>query len=243
MNSAGGRRGAVAGVSCSHAGTEHNNKARAIKKYFMQPPDQIRPRSGGLRFDVPTNIYMHLESALEWNRWQIEVFFKQIKQTLQLADFLGHSFGVCVVHDDQAIAALLHDCVEDRGVRPEEIRERFGKKVADIVVACSDSLEKDPHKKAEWRVRKQAYLEHLKTAPPPVLLVSAADKLHNARSILKDFREIGDAVWERFKGGKDGSLRYYRSLVEIFQARGEHRPLVDEFARTVAELQRLSAGG
>jgi (p)ppGpp synthase/HD superfamily hydrolase len=142
--------------------------------------------------------------------------------------------------EDEAIAALLHDCVEDRGVRPEEIRARFGKEVTSIVVACSDSLEEDPDDKPDWRPRKEAYLEHLKTAPPPVLLVSAADKLHNVRSIVKDFLEIGHAVWTRFKGGKDGSLWYYESLVKIFKARGEHRTLVDELARTVAELQRLA---
>jgi hypothetical protein len=73
------------------------------------------------------------------------------------------------------------------------------------------------------------------------MLVSAADKLYNVRSIVKDFLEIGHTVWARFKGGKDGSLWYYESLAEIFKARGEHRTLVDELARTVAELQRLAA--
>jgi (p)ppGpp synthase/HD superfamily hydrolase len=143
--------------------------------------------------------------------------------------------------EDEAIAALLHDSVEDRGVDPEDIRRRFGDKAANIVVACSDSLEKDPNNKAEWRLRKEAYLEHLKTASPPVLLVSAADKLHNVRSIVKDLLEVGHTVWKRFKGGKKGSLWYYEALVEIFKARGEHRLLVDELARTVAELERLAS--
>lgn len=144
-------------------------------------------------------------------------------------------------NEDEAIAALLHDGVEDRGVRPEEIRARFGDEVANIVVACSDSLEKDPNNKADWRLRKETYLKHLKTAPPPVLLVSAADKLHNVRSIVKDLLEIGPKVWARFKGGKDGSLWYYETLVKTFKARGEHRMLVDELARTVAELQRSAS--
>jgi len=143
--------------------------------------------------------------------------------------------------EDGAVAALLHDSVEDRGVDPEEIRRRFGDKAADIVVACSDSLEKNPDNKADWRERKDAYLEHLKTAPPPVILVSAADKLHNVRSIVKDLLEIGHRVWTRFKGGKDGSLWYYETLVKTLKARGEHRMLVDELARTVAELQRLAS--
>jgi GTP pyrophosphokinase len=143
--------------------------------------------------------------------------------------------------EDEAIAALLHDSVEDCGVDSEEIRRRFGDKAANIVVACSDSLEKNPDNKAVWRPRKEAYLEHLKTAPPSVLLVSAADKVHNVRSIVKDFREIGHTVWARFKGGKDGSLWYYQSLVEIFKQRGKHRMLVYELALTVAELQRLAS--
>lgn len=142
--------------------------------------------------------------------------------------------------EDEAIAALLHDSVEDCSVDPEQIRRRFGDKPANIVVACSDSLEKNPAKKPDWRPRKEAYLGHLKTAPSTVLLVSAADKLHNARSIVKDFLEVGHKVWARFKGGKDGSLWYYNSLVAILQKRGEHRMLVDELARTVAELQRLA---
>ncbi len=96
--------------------------------------------------------------------------------------------------EDQAIAALLHDSVEDRGVAPEEIRRRFGDKAADIVIACSDSLEKDPTKKADFQSRKETYLRQLKTAPPPVLLVSAADKLHNARSNVKDWREVAGSV-------------------------------------------------
>ncbi len=143
--------------------------------------------------------------------------------------------------EDEAIAALLHDSVEDCGVDPEDIRRRFGDDAANIVIACSDSLEMDPKNKAAWRLRKEAYLGHLDTAPPPVLLVSAADKLHNVRSILKDFLELGHEVWERFKGGKDGTLWYYASLVEILKKRGEHRMLVDELARTVAEIQRLAS--
>lgn len=144
-------------------------------------------------------------------------------------------------NENEAIAALLHDCVEDCGVVPKQIRAIFGGEVANIVVACSDSLEKDPRHKPDWRPRKEAYLKHLKTAPPPVLLVSAADKLHNVRSIVKDLLEIGHKVWARFNGGEKGTLWYYKILVKVFKKRGEHRMLVDELARTVAELQRLAA--
>ncbi len=144
-------------------------------------------------------------------------------------------------NEDEAVAALLHDSVEDCGIDPEQMRARFGDEVANIVVACSDSLEKNPDNKKRWRPRKEAYLEHLRTAPSPVLLVSAADKLHNVRSIVKDLTEIGYRVWARFKGDKEGSLWYYETLVEILKARGEHRTLVDELACAVAELQRLAA--
>jgi GTP pyrophosphokinase len=144
-------------------------------------------------------------------------------------------------NEDEAIAALLHDSVEDSGIDPEQIRARFGDEVADIVVACTDSLGEDRDDKNKWRLRKETYLEKLETAPAPVLLVSAADKLHNVRSIVKDLRAIGHKVWARFKGDKDGSLWYYKTLVMTFEARGEHRTLVDELARTVAELQRLAA--
>jgi (p)ppGpp synthase/HD superfamily hydrolase len=161
--------------------------------------------------------------------------------------YVSHLLAVAAIvldyggDEDEAIAALLHDSVEDCGVDPEEIRKRFGDKAANIVVACSDSLERNPDNKPDWRPRKEAYIEDLKSALPPVLLVSAADKLHNVRSIVKDFLELGHDVWLRFKGGKDGSLWYYQTLVEILKARGEHRMLVDELARTVAELRRLAS--
>jgi (p)ppGpp synthase/HD superfamily hydrolase len=141
--------------------------------------------------------------------------------------------------EDEAIAALLHDVVEDRGVEVGEIRKQFGNKAAEIVAACSDSFEKNPENKPDWRVRKEAYLKHLKMAASDVLLVSAADKLHNVRSIVKDFREIGNKVWERFNGGKDGTLWYYTSLVKTLRASGEHKMLVEEFARCVSTLEGI----
>ena len=93
--------------------------------------------------------------------------------------------------------------------------------------------------KAPWRHRKEAYIAHILTASHSIRLVSAADKLYNARSILKDCRQLGDTVWERFKGGKEGSLWYYCSLVEAFR-QAELTPIVEELARTVLELDKLS---
>ncbi|HEY1475014.1 MAG TPA: HD domain-containing protein [Pseudolabrys sp.] len=124
--------------------------------------------------------------------------------------------------EDLAIAALLHDSVEDQGgeARLEDVRNRFGKRVAKVVEACSDSLA-DTAKgepKADWQKRKKAYLAHLETAHKDVLRVSLADKVHNARAILRDLRkpDIGEAIWSRFSQPKKKTLWYYRGLAERF---------------------------
>lgn len=122
--------------------------------------------------------------------------------------------------EDQAIAALLHDVLEDGGpqwARP--IREAFGADVLELVEFCTDGLPDESGRKAPWRERKEAYVSHLREAYGPGLLVSACDKLANLQAILLDLTEVGDSVWERFTGGKDGSLWYYRELVECFAGR------------------------
>lgn len=148
--------------------------------------------------------------------------------------------------EDQAIAALLHDAVEDQGGRETlaEIHRRFGEQVARIVEHCTDAYE-DP--KPPWRARKESYLARLRQAPPEVQRVSLADKLHNARSILRDLRSGGPQVWERFRGGKEGTLWYYRSLVEIFTPAETQAPIrtngymAAELNRVYAEIVRLAA--
>lgn len=137
--------------------------------------------------------------------------------------------------EDEAIAALLHDAIEDQGgaVVREAIRVRFGETVTAIVDGCTDA---DTMPKPPWQARKQAYLDHLATASPSVRLVSACDKLHNCRSILADYRIHGDALWDRFKGGKAGTLWYYRSLVQIFQQFGR-TPLIDQLTQVVSDLE------
>jgi (p)ppGpp synthase/HD superfamily hydrolase len=124
--------------------------------------------------------------------------------------------------EDLAIAALLHDSVEDQGgkARLADIRNRFGERVARIVEACSDSLA-DTGKgepKAHWQDRKEAYLAHLERADEDILRVSLADKVHNARAILRDLRkkEIGEKIWDRFSQPKERTLWYYRSLADRF---------------------------
>ena len=145
--------------------------------------------------------------------------------------------------EDQAIAALLHDAVEDCGGAPilADIRQRFGDRVAFIVAGCTDT---DQIPKPPWRARKDDYLRHLREAPEDVRLVSVADKLHNVRSIVADYRALGDAVWERFAGRKDGSLWYYRALLDVFlqgkpELQGKSNRLIEEFERSVLELERM----
>ncbi|HEV2972774.1 MAG TPA: HD domain-containing protein [Pirellulales bacterium] len=141
--------------------------------------------------------------------------------------------------EDEAIAALLHDAVEDAGGAPrlEDIRCRFGEAVAEIVAGCTDT---DETPKPPWKERKQAYIAQLAHGSDSVKLVSCADKVHNARSIVADLRELGDAIWSRFTGGKAGTLWYYRTLVETYQQRGGPQRLLGELVRTVDEMQRLA---
>jgi len=159
--------------------------------------------------------------------------------------YVGHLLAVSSIvienggTEDEAIAALLHDAIEDQGgdrIR-RVIRERFGEKVLAIVEGCTDT---DETPKPPWRKRKEDYIAHVRHASPSVRLVSMADKLHNARSILQDYRTFGENVWKRFSGGKDGSLWYYRSLVEVFRESGSS-PLLEELDRVVRTLESLAA--
>jgi (p)ppGpp synthase/HD superfamily hydrolase len=124
--------------------------------------------------------------------------------------------------EDLAIAALLHDSVEDQGgkARLEDVRNRFIKRVARIVEACSDSQADTAkgERKVHWQERKEKYLAHLLEADKDILCVSLADKVHNARAILRDLRkaEIGEEIWARFSQPKEKTLWYYRSLSERF---------------------------
>jgi (p)ppGpp synthase/HD superfamily hydrolase len=142
--------------------------------------------------------------------------------------------------EDQAIAALLHDSVEDGGGPRvlERIERTFGPRVAAIVEGCSDTVEEDPE--ASWIERKRAYLEHLpEVSDDGVLRVSLADKVHNARSLVRDYRREGHALWERFdeKTAAD-QLWYYGGLLEFFQAR-RPGPLTEDLRRSVDELRTL----
>ena len=166
--------------------------------------------------------------------------------------YVSHLLGVASLvlemggSETEAIGALLHDAVEDGGGRPmlERIRHDFGDDVARIVEANSDS-ETDP--KPPWRQRKSEYLEAIAHKRPDELRVSLADKLHNARAIVLDYRTLGDPFWDRFRTGAGPAIRwYYRELRTAFDARRDDlgpraTPALEEFGRTVDELERLAA--
>lgn len=134
--------------------------------------------------------------------------------------------------EDHAIAGLLHDAPEDQGgeVTLGEIRARFGDTVADIVADCTDAWI-DP--KPPWRARKEAYIERLPHKRRESLLVSLADKTHNAEAVLWDYRSDGDDLWLRFNGGAEGTRWYYSSLAKVFQV-SLPGALSDRFGRAVA---------
>ncbi len=159
--------------------------------------------------------------------------------------YIAHPMGVASIaldhgaDEEQAIAALLHDAVEDGGVEyAERIRTKFGDRVADIVAGCTDGVPDASGRKSPWQARKQAYLDHLQSASDDVLLVSSSDKLHNARAIVEDLLNIGQRVFDRFSASKEQTLWYYESLAQIFEAR--QTKTAKAVRSAVDEMKRLS---
>ena len=177
---------------------------------------------------------------------------KQARKGTQIP-YIAHLLGVAAIvledggSEDEAIAALLHDGIEDAppemGVAQvrREIRDNFGNDVLDIVEHCTDT---DVQPKPPWPARKAAYVAALADAPVSALRVSAADKLHNVRSLIRDYRAVGDALWSRFnpEAGKAGTLGYYQRLAEVFKQRIPG-PLSDDLARDVHTLEALTGFG
>lgn len=189
-----------------------------------------------------------------------EIHWNQRRKGTDLP-YIGHLMAVCALviqaggEEDEAIAALLHDALEDTDFPAEEIRERFGDRVLEIVRGCSDGLPEaesgaeptaTPDRgRHNWRERKSRYQEHLRTADPSILKVSCAAKIDNARALTIDVRRLGDALWKRFNGGRDAQLWNYRTLAGIFAQRGEDLGpeaawLADELERQVEELEQAA---
>lgn len=167
--------------------------------------------------------------------------------------YVSHLLGVASLvleHDgneDEAIAALLHDAIEDQGVTREQIAAKYGEAVAEIVQGCTDGVpDATTGQKPPWRQRKEAYIAHIDdTRPASIRLVSAADKLHNIRSIITDYRTQREELWSRFSGGRE-TIWYYRALSDRFLEVGSTadppglRALLDELQFAVLELERIA---
>ncbi|BAY09177.1 HD domain-containing protein [Calothrix sp. NIES-2098] len=165
-------------------------------------------------------------------------------QTRKISDipYIAHLLSVAALvleaggTEEEAIAALLHDSIEDQGGKAirEEIRQSFGDAVVAIIDGCteSDTLPKPP-----WQERKNRYLENLRHSSVSVRRVSLADKLHNARSLLADWRQYGDSIWTHFKTGREGTLWFYQSLVQVYRQTGSDW-MTEELERVVGQLQQ-----
>jgi len=147
------------------------------------------------------------------------------------------------VTEDMVIAAILHDAAEDHGgaVRLKDIEHNFGANVARMVDGLSDSLSGDSTNKQPWLERKQAYIDRLRGEAADIQLISAADKLYNAKAILDDYRGIGPQIWARFKRGRNDQIWYFEELLKVFKEAGRNR-IVEELERVVKHLRKISAG-
>jgi hypothetical protein len=176
--------------------------------------------------------------------WSADLHRDQFRKGTEIP-YLSHLLSVSALvlehggDEDQAIAGLLHDSIEDTDVTDDAIAQRSGSRVAEIVRACTDA---DTFPKPPWRERKQAYIDHLASAPVDALLVSLADKVHNARAIAADVEREGESYMDRFNGGRAGTRWYYRRLADAFNARAKDltpdRPGRPGATGLVAELFR-----
>jgi (p)ppGpp synthase/HD superfamily hydrolase len=196
----------------------------------------------GRGWPLPPKPWLYSERIIDAMAAAAQIHGRQRRKATEIP-YLSHLLGTCSIaleygaNEDEAIAALLHDAIED-GQPLDAARATvwsFGAEVGRIVEGCTDA---DTHPKPPWRTRKEAYLASLATKDHSILLVSAADKLHNARSIVRDLHGVGEKVWGRFKAPKSETLWYYRSLVTAYSANPTHSPaLVAELDRTVAEME------
>jgi (p)ppGpp synthase/HD superfamily hydrolase len=166
--------------------------------------------------------------------------------------YIAHLLSVCAMvlvdggDEDEAIAALLHDALEDHPgeTSREEVARRFGDRVLTLIEVCTDTpKEYRGGLKPPWRERKEKYLDHIRQAGPSAYRVALADKLDNARSILRDYRHLGETLWPRFNAGKADQLWFFRSLIGAFRETGAKGHLIDELEKVVEEIERLAGAG
>lgn len=186
------------------------------------------------------------ERTVDAFRYCLELHGRQTRK-VNSGPYIAHLLNVCALvledggNEDEAIAALLHDALEDRPdvATPDAIARRFGSAVASLVISCTDTPpDYRGGAKPPWRQRKEAYLEHVSASSKGELRLIIADKLSNAREMLRDYRLIGDAIWSDFNAGKDGQVWFYRSLVNRLKERGAGGPSLSELERIVSALER-----
>jgi (p)ppGpp synthase/HD superfamily hydrolase len=179
--------------------------------------------------------------ALEYAAW---LHKNQVRKGTDIP-YISHPVAVSMTaiqygaNEDEAIAALLHDAIEDQareGLTRQEIVASFGPVVLEIVEGCTDTWESP---KPPWRDRKERYIASIAHKSDSIRLVSACDKLHNAQALFRDFQVLGDDLWQRFAGGKEGTLWYCRALVNAFQAVGGS-PAVEALSQVVGELEAIA---
>jgi (p)ppGpp synthase/HD superfamily hydrolase len=193
---------------------------------------------------TPLPLGVQFDEALEWasrhHRKQARkgTSIPYVAHLLQVAGLVLEAGG----DEDLAVAALLHDAIEDAPSREvARVRARIGKCFGERVLAIVEALTDGTRPKGKWRPRKEAYLARLAAErDAAVLLVSSADKLHNVRAINRDLRQVGPTLWERFAGKQHGTLWYYGALVQVYEEAGG-TPLLPEFRRAVAELEWLAS--
>ena len=173
-----------------------------------------------------------------------KLFGQEARKSSQVP-YLAHLLSVCAMvqmdggGEDEAIAALLHDVLEDRAdqIRPEEIKQQFGDNVLEIIRISSDTPRNYlGGKKPPWKKRKKAYIEHIYKTDPALLRVTVADKVDNARAILADHHRVGVDIWKRFNAGKKDQQWYYDGCLKAFDEAGFSGPLLEELRKLVHQL-------
>lgn len=232
-----GRQAFYAEFSISVCDERHHRTFRSVPASAPEVPDGAEEAIGG---PILTRRY---DDALAYASLRHRDQLRKGTQIPYLAHLLAVSSLVLESGggEDEAIAGLLHDAIEDQGgMHTEaEIRRNFGDHVADIVLGCSDTMEVP---KPPWCERKESYLAGLPTQPPSVLLVSLADKVHNARSMLADYLAVGDELWKRFSADMNDQFWYYASLAKVYREQMGEVPLVVELERLIHELRSRAKG-
>jgi len=189
----------------------------------------------------PTKLTSQFTKALAYIA-ELQIKTKQCRKGKDVP-YIAHLFGVASLvleaggSEEEVIAALFHDAVEDQWTSLEDIREKFGGPVAQIVEGCSDT---DQYPKPPWKERKIRYIENLRNASPEVLLVSMADKLYNAQSTLADLQERGEDFWSTFNAGRDDQLWYYQSLVDVYREKIRiHNWMLSELEDKLEKMKKV----